>query len=219
MTGMGIAAFVLGGISVVGVIIFLVQQYEKKRAELLQAAAESMRFTFSRKAEPGLLERLKHFHLFSQGHSKRIKNVLRGQAGELDVSVFDYSYRTGGGQHSRHWTQTVILFESDTMRLPQFALRPEHVFHKIGQVFGYRDIDFDSHPEFSKSYLLQGENEESVRWLFGDDALFFYEADRKLSTEASGGQLIHYRSDKRVKPEAIQAFITEGVRVLTLFRK
>ena len=105
------------------------------------------------------------------------------------------------------------------MRLPQFTLRPEHVFHKIGQVFGYQDIDFDSHPEFSKRYLLKGENEESVRWLFGDDALSFYESDRTLSTEAAGRQLIHYRSGKRVNSEQIQEFITQGVRVLTLFRK
>jgi hypothetical protein len=219
MTGLAITALVGGIIALVGTIIVVAHQMEKKRAEALQAAASSMRFTFSRKAEPGFLERLKQFHLFSQGHSKKITNVLRGQAGDLDVSVFEYAYRTGGGQHSHHWSQTVILFESDDMGLPQFTLRPENVFHKIGQVFGYQDIDFDSHPEFSKRYLLKGENEESVRWLFGDDALSFYEADRKLSTEASGRQLIHYRSDKKVKPELIQEFITQGVRVLTLLRK
>ena len=216
---MAIFLIVVAAVALVGAIIFAAHQFEKKRAEALQAAANSMRFTYSQKAEPGLLERLKHFHLFSQGHSKKIKNVLRGEAGDLDVSVFDYSYRTGGGKHSRHWNQTVILFESDDMRLPQFTLRPEHVFHKIGQVFGYQDIDFDSHPEFSKRYLLKGENEESVRWLFGDDALSFYESDRTLSTEAAGRQLIHYRSGKRVNPEQIQEFITQGVRVLTLFRK
>jgi hypothetical protein len=216
---MAIFLIVVAVVALVGTIIFVAHQFEKQRAEALQAAANDMRFTFSRKAEPDLLDRLKHFHLFSQGHSKKIRYVLRGDAGDLAVSVFEYSYRTGGGQHSHHWSQTVILFESDEMRLPQFTLRPEHVFHKIGQVFGYQDIDFDSHPEFSKRYLLKGENEESVRWLFGDDALSFYESDRKLSTEAAGRQLIHYRSDKRVKPEQIQEFITQGVRVLTLFRK
>ncbi len=178
-----------------------------------------MKFTFSQKGDPNLLDRLKGFHLFSQGHSKKIANVLMGKAGALDVAVFDYAYTTGGGKHSQHWRQTVIFFERDDMSLPKFTLRPENIFHKIGQVFGYKDIDFDSHPEFSKRYLLRGENEEAVRATFGDEARSFYESDLKLSTEAAGPQLIHYRSGKRVSPDQISEFIKQGVRVLTLFRK
>jgi hypothetical protein len=178
-----------------------------------------MKFTFSRKGDPDLLDRLKGLHLFSQGHSKKIANALVGKAGALDVAVFDYAYTTGGGKHSQRWRQTVILFESDDMALPKFTLRPENIFHKIGQVFGYKDIDFDSHPEFSKRYLLRGEDEEAVRATFGDEARSFYESDLKLSTEAAGPQLIHYRSGKRVSPDQISEFIKQGVRVLTLFRK
>ncbi len=214
-----IVAAIVGGLALIGTIIVVALKIEKKRSEALQAAAERMKFTFSRKGDPDLLDRLKGLHLFSQGHSKKIANVLMGKAGALDVAVFDYAYTTGGGQHSQQWRQTVILFESDDMGLPEFTLRPENVFHKIGQVFGYKDIDFDSHPEFSKRYLLRGENEEAVRATFGDDARSFYESDLKLSTEAAGRQLIHYRSGKRVSPDEISEFIKQGVRVLTLFRK
>ncbi len=214
-----IVAAIVGVLALIGTIIVIARNIAKKRSEALQAAAEHMKFTFSRKGDPDLLDRLKGLHLFSQGHSKKITNVLMGKAGALDVAVFDYAYTTGGGKHSQHWRQTVILFESDDMRLPEFTLRPENVFHKIGQVFGYKDIDFDSHPEFSKRYLLRGENEEAVRATFGHDARSFYESDLKLSTEAAGPQLIHYRSGKRVSPDEISQFIKQGVRVLTLFRK
>ena len=204
------------GIGVVAVILYA---QRGRRGEALQAAAAGMKFTFQPKADPRLVDRLEHFHLFSQGRRKRIVNVLQGRAGDIDVSVFDYRYVTGGGQHSRSWRQTVILFESDEMRLPNFTLRPENLFHKIGQVFGYQDIDFDSHPEFSKRYLLKAENESDVRHAFGTDVLSFYESDQKLSTEAAGRQLIHYRAAKRVPPNEIAEFIKRGVRVLTLFRK
>ncbi len=150
-----VAAIVVGGLALIGTIIVIALKIEKKRSEALQAAAERMKFRFSRKGDPDLLDRLKGLHLFSQGHAKKIANVLMGKAGALDVAVFDYAYTTGGGQHSQQWRQTVILFESDDMNLPEFTLRPENIFHKIGQVFGYKDIDFDSHPEFSKRYLLQ----------------------------------------------------------------
>ena len=219
MTVLIVVAIVVGVLALIGTIIVVALRAEKKRSEALQMAAERMKFTFSQKGDPDLLERLKHLHLFSQGHSKKITNVLMGKAGALDVAVFEYAYTTGGGQHSQHWRQTVILFESDGMDLPKFTLRPENIFHKIGQVFGYKDIDFDSHPEFSKRYLLKGENEEAVRATFGTQARSFYESDLKLSTEAAGPQLIHYRSGKRVSPDEISEFIKQGVRVLTLFRK
>ena len=190
----------------------------RQRTAALAALASKMRFRFSKEGDAELPNTLGHFHLFSQGHSKKITNVLRGRANDMDVLIFDYRYTTGGGQHSNTSHQTVILFESDGMQLPQFALRPENVFHKIGQVFGYQDIDFDSHPEFSKRYLLKGEDEGAVRDLFTRDVLSFYEADGKLSSEAAGGRLIHYRHGKRSRPEQIQDFITEGVRVLTLLR-
>ena len=214
-----VAAIIVGVLALIGTIVVVALKAEKKRSEALQAAAERMKFTFSRKGDPNLLDRLKNFHLFSQGHSKKIANVLMGKAGALDVAVFDYAYTTGGGKHSQHWRQTVIFFERDDMSLPKFTLRPENIFHKIGQVFGYKDIDFDSHPEFSKRYLLRGENEEAVRATFGEEARSFYESDLKLSTEAAGPQLIHYRSGKRVSPDQISEFIKQGVRVLTLFRK
>ena len=204
------------GIGIVAVIRFALRT---KRGEALQTAAGGMKFTFQAKADPRIVDRLEHFHLFSQGRRKRIANVLQGRAGDVDVLVFDYRYVTGGGQHSRSWRQTVILFESDEMRFPNFALRPENLFHKIGQVFGYQDIDFDSHPEFSKRYLLKGENESAVRSTFSADTLAFYESDQKLSTEAAGGQLIHYRAAKLVPPNDISEFIKQGVRVLTLLRK
>ena len=201
-------------------IAWVIQSVQRaRRGEALQEAASGMKFTFQPKADPRLVGRLEHFHLFSQGRRQKITNVLQGRAGDIDVSVFDYRYVTGGGQNSRSWNQTVILFESDEMRLPNFTLRPENLFHKIGQVFGYQDIDFDSHPEFSKRYLLRGENESDARHTFSTDVLSFYESDQKLSTEAAGRQLIHYRAAKRIPPDEIAQFIKQGVRVLTLFRK
>ena len=184
----------------------------------MRSLAATMNFTFAEKPDKALRERLLHFHLFSQGHSTKIRNVLTGRAGEMDVRVFDYRYTTGGGKNSHTWRQTVMLCESAEMSLPSFALRPEHFFHKIGQVFGYHDIDFDSHPNFSKRYLLKGDDEREIRKLFDTDTLSFYESHGKLSTEGAGHQLIHYHASRRVAPEKFSEFIREGVGVLTLLR-
>ncbi len=215
----GMVTLIMLPVVAIGIVAVIRHALRVGRGEALQKAAAGMKFTFQPKADPRLVDRLEHFHLFSQGRRKKITNVLQGRAGDVDVSVFDYRYVTGGGQHSRRWHQTVILFESDEMRLPNFTLRPENLFHKIGQVFGYQDIDFEAHPEFSKRYLLRAENESYVRRIFSTDVLSFYESDQKLSTEAAGRQLVHYRAAKRVPPDEIAEFIKQGVRVLTLFRR
>jgi hypothetical protein len=46
--------------------------------------------------------------------------------------------------------------------MPHFALRPEKAWHKIGSWFGHQDIDFDSHPRFSSTYLLRGGDESAI---------------------------------------------------------
>ena len=215
---MHIALIVFGIIAVVGGVIAISMRLQKKRTEAMRSVAATMNFTFAEKPDTALRERLSHLHLFSQGHSKKIRNVLTGRAGEMDARVFDYRFTTGGGKNSHTWRQTVMLCESAKMSLPKFALRPEHFFHKIGQVFGFQDIDFDSHPDFSKRYLLKGDDEREIRKLFDTNTLSFYESHSKLSTEAASHQLIHYHASKRAPPEKMSEFIREGVEVLTLLR-
>ncbi len=89
--------------------------------------------------------------------------------------------------------------------VPDLVLAPENILHKIGKVFGYQDIDFDSSPDFSSHYLLRGPDEMAIRSAFGADA-------RRTSGRSGmarggrGGSVGIYRSDKRCKPEDLAAF-------------
>ena len=108
------------------------------------------------------------------------------------------------------------------MNLPQFALRPEYLFDKIGSALGYQDIDIDFESdrtgvEFSKKYLLQGKDEQKVRELFTPEVLGFFGGQYGVSTEGGGDQLIFYRLGKRIKPEDVRPFIEEGLEVFRLF--
>ena len=103
-----------------------------------------------------LLSPLSHLHLFSRGHSQRAHNVLIRQEGDAQVAVFDYRYTVGHGKNSQRYKQTVIHFRSDKLNLPCFNLRPESIFHKIGSVFGYQDIDFDNELEKFELYWTEG---------------------------------------------------------------
>jgi len=203
-----------------GVVGFLAYRAEQKRSEGLRRVAEEMGFEYAANGTAdGLRAHYPGFHLFTQGRKPDVRNLLRGKAGGLEVAIFDYSYVTGSGKSRRTWRQTVLAFEINDVDLPGFSLRPEMWFHKIGQWFGYKDIDFESHPKFSRMYLLRsGEKEDDVRALFNDHVLEYYESHPNVCTEGCGGRLVYYRAQERVKPADVRLFLEEGFEVLALFR-
>lgn len=201
----------------VGFIVLSIRA-DRKRSEALGRIADEMGFKYASDPGEGFLSRYPSFHLFSQGRSPDVRNLLRGQAGGLEVSIFDYSYVTGHGKHRHTWRQTVLAFDIDDADLPAFSLRPETMFHKVGQWFGYKDIDFETHAEFSRKYLLRSSEEEAVRGLFDDRVLEYYESNPNVCTEGRGGRLVYYRALKRIDPSEVRTFLEEGFRVLALFR-
>ncbi|HEV3144244.1 MAG TPA: hypothetical protein VGZ47_10195 [Gemmataceae bacterium] len=211
--------YILGGVIVLVAAILIVNYIvEKKRTEAFQKVAEEFGFEFRPKGDASLLGSLSPFHLFSQGHSKKLFNLMRGTTRDLQVSIFDYRYTVGYGKHQQIHQQTVICFEAEDMDLPSFTLRPESFWHKIGSIFGYKDISFDSHPTFSKRYLLRGPDEDAIREVFTPEVLDFLEETNGICVEAEGPQLLYYRHRKRLKPAESKNLMTEGFDVLALFR-
>ena len=142
---------------------------------------------------------------------------MEGEANKVELAIFDYQYTTHGGQHPQTHRQSLLFIRSPKLNLPDFSLRPENVFHKIGGSFGYKDINFETHPIFSKSYLLRGENEAAIRGLFNNELLNFIQSQQKICIEGSGDQIIFYRHKSRVKPEEVESFMKEGFQVFDQF--
>ena len=208
---------IIGVILFIGAIIALAFYLEKKRTDTLRELAESLNFSFAKK-DPDLRGAVSHFHLFSKGHGRKVKNAMQGDTSSVNVAIFDYQYTTGSGKNSSTHSQTVIAFQSPDMNLPAFTMRPEHVFDKLGDLFGHKDIDFNSHPDFSKHYLVKGENEEAIRDVFTYEVLDYYQKHRGVSSEGKADRLIFYRAGKRVKPAEIRTFMEDGFAVFNLFK-
>ena len=215
---MNMLAIILVIGAVIGGIFVVSHLQDKKRTEKLRQVADEMGLPFYPQGDDSLIGQLSNFPLFSEGRSKKIKNMLHGETSEVEVGIFDFRYTTGSGKSSHTHKQSVAYFRSPDLDFPDFALRPEHLFHRIGGVFGYQDIDFESHPRFSKSYLLRGNSEHKIRQLFNDEILAFFERQTGLSVEGNGERLIFYRASKRVKPEEVRSFFEEGFRVFALLK-
>ncbi len=108
----------------------------------------------------------------------------------------------------------MALFPASARRIPDFVLAPENLFHKIGQAFGYQDIDFESHPDFSKRYLLRGPDEAAIRAAFAPAALSYLEQHVGWHVEVKDETAAVYRAGKRVKPEDLPTFLEDARAIL-----
>jgi hypothetical protein len=197
--------------ALIGAVAYAQWQGEKKRTAALAALAERLRCRFEPVADTGIVGAASAFHLFDQGRSRAVKNLLSARHDELDVRLFDYFFVTGSGKSTKRWSQSVAHLTWPALRLPAFELRPEHFFHKIGSAFGYQDIDFPQHPEFSRLFLLRGADEAAIRQTFGVVVLDFFQRHPGVSAEGNGDTLVYYVADKRFRPEELEAFLRDAV--------
>ncbi len=196
------------------------RKLNRMRAGLLKSRADELGFEFHPDGDKDLKDWLSRFRLFSKGRSRKFKNILRGRTCDLDVVVFDYQYTTGYGNYARTYETSVVGFRTYDINLPEFVLRPERFWNRVGvTLFGQQDIDFDTHPVFSKAFLLRGPDETAIRELFTESVLTHFESQSGVSVEAAGGTLLLYRHARLVGPADVRAFLTDGFALLEQFRE
>ena len=201
-------------------VVMIVYWSEKKRREELKKAAGRMGYSFNPDADNNLLSSLNILKLFSKGYGRKAYNIIKGEMDRIHWTVFDYRYTVGGGRSSTTYSQTVASAQLNGSNLPSFSLGPESFFHKLGDILGYKDIDFKSSPVFSGRYLLKGPDEASVRKLFTPEILTFFE-NRKdiINIEAAGSRIIIYRNNKKVNPDGLRPFISEASKIARMLAK
>ena len=203
-------------LAIVGVLAAIGGRYfhERRRTEALRMVARNLELVFAPEGElDGDVLGL-DFELLSRGTG--IRNVMSGRIDETSMQIFGYVYTTGGGRNRSTHRQTVALFTSDALDLPHFEMKPEHIGHAIASAFGYQDIDFDTHPEFSKRYVLRGPSENVIRECFRHEVLEFFAANPKLNVEGRPGGLIVYRARRRMRPRDIETFAGQAIGVFSL---
>jgi len=127
----------------------------KKRREAFIETAEEMGLQSYPDGDSELMDRFAGFKLFSRGRARKMKNVVQGDSGEVKIAIFDYQFTTGSGKQTRTHYQSVVSLQSQEIQCPDFTMRPEGMLDKIGGAIGLQDIDFDSHPNFSKMFVLK----------------------------------------------------------------
>jgi hypothetical protein len=197
-------------------VFFYNRKKERERTQVMQAVASQLQWNFAAVAPMNMIPGLQNFTLFNQGHAKEIKNFMYGEANGVKAAAFDYTYVTGSGKNRQTHYQTVTYLEPGNLRVPYFSLRPEGFFTKVLTAFGYQDIDFGQRPEFSKCYLLRGQDEMGIRQCFSDTLLAFFETYQGTSVDAGNNQLFVFRAGYRCAPQEVQNQLALALNVANL---
>lgn len=215
----GPVAIVFGALTVVGGSIWIAWKADKKRTAAMQLVAQTMGFSLTESCgEEEIAAMCGALPIFDRGHSRQAMRIMRGTLAGRDTLLFDYRYTTGGGKSQHLHRQTMAVFPGAVAGVTDFTLGPENFMHKLGGVFGYQDIDFPDHPDFSKHYLLRGADETAIRDAFTSDVLAFLGGTTGWHIDVAGGTLAVYREGRWVPPEQMPTFAADALRIVGLFK-
>ncbi|MEM9888721.1 MAG: hypothetical protein AAF849_22690 [Bacteroidota bacterium] len=187
----------------------------RHRTRKLEQVTQELEMSFEAKDDWGLLDLLGDFRLFKKGFGRRITNIISKEDGlsELKVKIFDYRYVISTGNSSRRFKQSVLFLQSKELGLPEFWLQPEHLLHKIGNLLGFEDINFEHYPQFSRQYRLTGKEEDLVRHAFKNEILRYFTLRKNWRLEGLGYYFILYQKDVLLHPEKVAYLYKEGIKI------
>lgn len=192
----------------------------ESRSQQLAEVAYRLGVDFTPEDEWRFMNLLTDFKIFKRGHRRSITNIFRSRDEflETDLRIFDYQYTISSGKSHHRYRQTVFFADSRKLGLPEFRMKPENFFHKIGSLLGFEDINFENYPEFSNQYYLKSTDEEYLRATMHDGILRFFSKEKGWRLEGINYYLIFYRHNVLMPPEKIKQFYDKGMQVFDLFR-
>lgn len=98
----------------------------------------------------------------------RVSKILDGEISGVKIIIGECSYRIGKGTNDFPF----FIFINNNFLFPKILIETESYLDKI---LSKIDIDFSSHPEFSKKFRLHGSDEYEIKKMLNEDFLSSYQ--------------------------------------------
>ncbi len=164
---------------------------------------------------------LKKFRFFEIRPIERKSNCLIGKFENSDISweIADVTFSEGGAFTAETFNMTLMVLKLNK-KIPIFTMEKEGVLEKIFDrvmaYTGYKDIDFEMYPDFSKKFLIMGNSESEIRSFFTDEVIRFFENQQIYHLESNGEALVIFNKIKLARTDETIAFIDYGKELATL---
>lgn len=158
---------------------------------------------------------LKNFHFFEIRPIERKSNCIKGRFQDLNVDweIADVTFNEGAAFTAEVFTATVMVLKLNK-ELPIFSMEKEGVFDRIFDrvmaFSGYKDIDFEMYSDFSKKFLIMGNNEQKIRSFFTHEIIHFFENHQIYHLESNGEALLIFDKVKLARTGETLDFINYG---------
>ena len=165
---------------------------------------------------------LKTFKFFEIRPIERKYNCLKSTFDDFNASweISDVTFNEGQAFTAETFNTTVMVLKLNN-KIPIFSMEKEGVlgiiFDKVMSFKGYKNIDFKMYPDFSKKFLLHGNDETEIRAFFTEEIIHFFENNSLFNIESNGEALFIFNKIKLARTDETIAFIDFGKELTRLF--
>lgn len=166
---------------------------------------------------------LKNFHFFEVRPIERKSNCLKGEFKNIGVSweIADVTFNEGNAFTAETFTTTLMVLKLNE-KIPVFSMEKEgmveKLFDRVMAFTGHKDIDFEMYPNFSKKFLIMGNNEAEIREFFTENMIRFFEEHQIYHLESNGEALVIFDKIKLARTDETIAFIEYGKELAGLLK-
>ncbi|MBL7899388.1 MAG: SulP family inorganic anion transporter [Crocinitomicaceae bacterium] len=124
-----------------------------------------------------------------------LENIISNSDSHVAFTTADITTQEGARTTTEFQNLTAVKI-SGLKPLPKFYMMEETFIDKITNFLSDEDINFESHPVFSKNFILKGEDSVAVRKVFSEEILAFFEKHLDLMLISNGQDILlrsHYR--------------------------
>jgi MFS superfamily sulfate permease-like transporter len=175
-----------------------------KRQKSIEIISKEMHWKYDAFSAQEMAE-LPTFGYFKTREINKVSNVLSNE----DCTIFDAHF-SEGELIAKQVIKATMLHIHTKKDIPDFTLDKEGIFEYILHFAGYKDIDIDEHPDFSKRFYLSGKSEEKIRDFFTDELILFFESNKQYHIEASKNGLLIIGNERLASVKEMKALAYFG---------
>ena len=184
-----------------------------KRQKNIQKISEEMHYSYDAFSAIEM-EELPQFGYFKTRKIDKVSNVLSND----DCTIFDVQF-SEGEMIAKQVIKATMLHIHTQKEVPNFTLDKEGIFEYLYHFAGFKDINLERHPDFSKRFYLLGKNEAKIRTFFTDELILFLESNKQYHIEASKVGLLIFSNERLASVKELKALAYFGAILRKIIEK
>ncbi len=188
-----------------------------------------------------LSKRQKLLRLYAAEHNYRFSHYevveyAEFKAFEYFKSKFIHLLRNRLEPPDKSWLWTDIHFEDNDfygnalrhasmlyVPLPKktapFVLDQERLLDRVAHLAGFKDINFELHPDFSQRFKLKGEQVKEIRSFFNGGLISFLEGQKQYHIECNGDALLIFSKERVATVSEIKQMVNFAEQLTEVLKK